>query len=99
LRELGFDEGADVEVLHRSALGAGPVACRIGRMTVALRPVQHLHRDAGVEAQFAQPPRFGRGKARPVDGVDDGGLMPRERFEADGQGHAACIMAVRLIIN
>jgi len=39
LRELGFDEGADVEVLHRSAIGAGPVACRIGRMTVALRRV------------------------------------------------------------
>ena len=37
LRELGFDEGAAVEVLHRSALGRGPVACRIGRMTVALR--------------------------------------------------------------
>jgi len=37
LRELGFDEGADVEVLHRSSLGAGPIACRVGRMTVALR--------------------------------------------------------------
>ncbi|PAX07529.1 FeoA family protein [Sphingomonas lenta] len=34
LRELGFDEGVDVEVLHRSG---GPIACRIGRMTVALR--------------------------------------------------------------
>ena len=37
LREFGFDEGADVEVLHRSGWGSGPVACRIGRMTVALR--------------------------------------------------------------
>lgn len=37
LRELGFDEGVDVEVLHRARLGRGPVACRIGRMTVALR--------------------------------------------------------------
>lgn len=37
LRELGFDEGVEVEVLHRAALGRGPVACRIGRMTVALR--------------------------------------------------------------
>lgn len=37
LRELGFDEGVGVEVLHRSAFGAGPIACRIGRMTVALR--------------------------------------------------------------
>jgi len=37
LRELGFDEGVGVEVLHRATLGAGPIACRIGRMTVALR--------------------------------------------------------------
>jgi ferrous iron transport protein A len=37
LRELGFDEGADVEVLHRARLGGGPIACRVGRMTVALR--------------------------------------------------------------
>ena len=37
LRELGFDEGVSVEVLHRAALGRGPIACRIGRMTVALR--------------------------------------------------------------
>lgn len=38
LRELGLDEGVEVELLHRSGfLGKGPVACRIGRMTVALR--------------------------------------------------------------
>jgi ferrous iron transport protein A len=37
LRELGFDEGVGVEVLHRATLGGGPIACRIGRMTVALR--------------------------------------------------------------
>ena len=37
LRELGFDEGVRVEVLHRASLGGGPLACRIGRMTVALR--------------------------------------------------------------
>ena len=37
LRELGLDEGVEVELLHRSVLGGGPVACRIGRMTVALR--------------------------------------------------------------
>ena len=37
LRELGFDEGVDIEVLHRSPVGKGPIACRIGRMTVALR--------------------------------------------------------------
>jgi ferrous iron transport protein A len=37
LRELGFDQGVDVEVLHRARIGGGPIACRIGRMTVALR--------------------------------------------------------------
>ncbi|HVI98105.1 MAG TPA: FeoA family protein [Sphingomonas sp.] len=37
LRELGFDEGVAIEVLHRATLGSGPIACRIGRMTVALR--------------------------------------------------------------
>lgn len=37
LRELGVDEGVTVEVLHRAAFGRGPIACRIGRMTVALR--------------------------------------------------------------
>jgi len=38
LRELGLDEGVEVELLHRSGLlGGGPIACRIGRMIVALR--------------------------------------------------------------
>lgn len=37
LRELGFDEGVDVEVLHRAGTRGGPIACRIGRMTVAIR--------------------------------------------------------------
>ncbi|MBA3837118.1 MAG: ferrous iron transport protein A [Sphingomonas sp.] len=37
LRELGFDEGVGIEVLHRATLGKGPIACRVGRMTVALR--------------------------------------------------------------
>ncbi|HVJ03547.1 MAG TPA: FeoA family protein [Sphingomonas sp.] len=37
LRELGLDEGVEVELLHRSGIFGGPVACRIGRMTVALR--------------------------------------------------------------
>ena len=37
LREFGFDEGVDVEVLHRAGARGGPIACRIGRMTVALR--------------------------------------------------------------
>lgn len=43
LREFGFDEGVDVEVLHRAGFrggsNGGPIACRIGRMTVAIRRV------------------------------------------------------------
>jgi ferrous iron transport protein A len=37
LRELGLDEGVQVELLRGSGILGGPVACRIGRMTVALR--------------------------------------------------------------
>lgn len=37
LREFGFDEGVAVEVLHRASIGAGPIACRVGRMTIAMR--------------------------------------------------------------
>lgn len=36
LRELGFDDGVMIEALHRGAL-LGPIACRVGRMTIALR--------------------------------------------------------------
>ncbi len=37
LREFGLDEGVDIELLHRAMLAGGPLACRIGRMTIALR--------------------------------------------------------------
>ncbi|PTQ13354.1 iron transporter FeoA [Sphingomonas oleivorans] len=37
LRELGFDEGVRVEALHRGPFGLDPIACRVGRMTIALR--------------------------------------------------------------
>ncbi|AHE57190.1 FeoA family protein [Sphingomonas sanxanigenens] len=38
LRELGFDEGMAIETLHSgSMLGRDPIACRVGRMTIALR--------------------------------------------------------------
>jgi len=36
LRELGFDDGVAIEALHRGTL-KGPLACRVGRMIVALR--------------------------------------------------------------
>jgi ferrous iron transport protein A len=34
---LTAPEGVGIEVLHRARIGGGPIACRIGRMTVALR--------------------------------------------------------------
>ena len=38
LRELGFDEGVTIEALHRGGwFGRDPIACRVGRMTVAIR--------------------------------------------------------------
>lgn len=38
LREFGVCEGASVELLHRGGLlGGGAIACRVGRMTVAMR--------------------------------------------------------------
>lgn len=37
LREFGLDRGVEVELLHRSMIRGGPVACRIGRMTIAVR--------------------------------------------------------------
>jgi len=36
LRELGFDHGVSIEALHRGAM-KGPLACRVGRMIVAVR--------------------------------------------------------------
>jgi len=51
LRELGLDEGVEVELLRGSGILGGPVACRIGRMTVALRRhvagAIHVHPVAG----------------------------------------------------
>lgn len=40
LRELGLDEGVTVEALHVAPFGRDPIACRVGRMTVALRRAQ-----------------------------------------------------------
>lgn len=36
LHEMGFDEGVDVEVLHRAPLG-DPIALRVGNMMIAIR--------------------------------------------------------------
>jgi ferrous iron transport protein A len=41
LRELGFDEGVTIEALHSGSIfGRDPIACRVGRMTVAIRRAQ-----------------------------------------------------------
>jgi ferrous iron transport protein A len=40
LRELGFDEGVAVELLHLGPFGRDPIAVRVGRMTVAIRRAQ-----------------------------------------------------------
>ncbi len=37
LLELGFEEGAEVEMLHRAPLGGDPLAVRVDGATVALR--------------------------------------------------------------
>lgn len=38
LREFGVCEGASVEALHHGGLwGRGPIACKVGRMTIAMR--------------------------------------------------------------
>ncbi|TVV75651.1 FeoA family protein [Sphingomonas solaris] len=37
LRELGFDAGVTIEALHVGPIGRDPIACRVGRMTIALR--------------------------------------------------------------
>jgi ferrous iron transport protein A len=37
LRELGFDDGVAIETIHAGPIGRDPIACRVGRMTVAIR--------------------------------------------------------------
>jgi ferrous iron transport protein A len=38
MRELGFETGEEVEAIHSSGwFSRDPIACRIGRMTVAIR--------------------------------------------------------------
>ncbi len=40
LREHGLDEGVEVELLHRAAFGADPIAIRVGNACVAMRRAQ-----------------------------------------------------------
>jgi ferrous iron transport protein A len=40
LRNLGFDEGVEVETLHGAPFGKDPLAVRVGRMMIAMRRTQ-----------------------------------------------------------
>ena len=53
LREHGFDEGVEVELLHRAAFGADPIAFRVGSACVALRR-QMAGLVSAVPAEFAE---------------------------------------------
>ncbi|VAV88874.1 hypothetical protein MNBD_ALPHA06-1191 [hydrothermal vent metagenome] len=37
LREIGFAEGDEVEILHRGLLGGSPISVRLDRCIIALR--------------------------------------------------------------
>ena len=37
LHEMGFDEGVDIELLHRGPVGGDPLAVRVGNTVVGLR--------------------------------------------------------------
>ncbi len=50
LREFGICEGASVELLHRGGLlRPGAVACRVGRMTIAMRAAHARAIEVGQE--------------------------------------------------
>lgn len=40
LLEIGFEEGLDVEVLHKGTFGGDPLAVKIGTITIALRKME-----------------------------------------------------------
>ena len=50
LRNLGFDEGVEIEALHGAPFGKDPLAIRIGRMMVAMRRAQARAVSVSVEA-------------------------------------------------
>lgn len=69
---------------HRAAQGHGhPSDPARNRPAAKPRPMKHLDMDAFIEAQFAQPSRFGHGEPFPIDRGDGGVLPPRQCFEAD----------------
>jgi ferrous iron transport protein A len=54
LRELGLDEGVTVQLVRRPGILGGPLACRIGRMQVALR--KHVAQAIHIAPQSAAKP-------------------------------------------
>jgi ferrous iron transport protein A len=50
LRNLGFDEGVEIEALHGAPFGRDPLAIRVGRMMVAMRRAQARAVSVAIEA-------------------------------------------------
>lgn len=50
LRNLGFDEGVEIEALHGAPFGKDPLAIRVGRMMVAMRRAQARAVSVGIAA-------------------------------------------------
>jgi ferrous iron transport protein A len=65
LKEFGVDEGMTIEPLHRGLFGRGAIACRIGRMTIAMR---HQHADA-IHVRVGDAGGLGRAEDRPEDRI------------------------------
>lgn len=60
LREMGFDEGVEIELLHRGLIGGCPIALRVGSNVIALRKAATRLLDvtllpaAGIQAEAAE---------------------------------------------
>ncbi len=59
LREMGFDEGIEIELLHRGLIGGCPIALRVGSNVIALRKaasrlIEVSITPAGVQAEAAE---------------------------------------------
>lgn len=59
LREMGFDEGIEIELLHRGLIGGCPIALRVGSNIIALRKaasrlIEVSVTPAGVQAEAAE---------------------------------------------
>ena len=50
LHEMGFDDGVEVEMLHRGPIGGDPLALRVGTMVIGLRKALAAMIEIEVEA-------------------------------------------------